>query len=149
MYLFLFAIQPDYLIAETITKIVDTYYRGELDLIINTYFDSHRFDVLINGDDFEGKGKPDQGPFYAPTEKLKNLMPFIDIIIVENAPLGVKAANAANINCIVALNTSPLTLSDFNCLIDKDRIFKNTKSAAGIFLNIGLNVNKRSFWRFH
>ena len=70
-------------------------------------------------------------------------------IAVPEINIGVKAPNAPNINCIVALNTSPITLSDFNCLIDKDRIFKNTKSAAGIFLNIGLNVNKRSFWRFH
>ena len=43
-------------------------------------------------------------------------MPFTDVIIVENAPLGVKAANAAKINCIVALNTSLLTIPDFNCL---------------------------------
>ena len=65
--------------------------KQELDLIINTYFGSHSFDVIINGDDFEGKGKPGPAPFYAATRKLKKVMPFTDVIIVENAPLGVKA----------------------------------------------------------
>ena len=69
--------------------------KQESDLIINTYFGSHSFDVIINGDDFEGKGKPNPAPFYAATRKLKKVMPFTDVIIVENAPLGVKAANAA------------------------------------------------------
>lgn len=116
--------------------------KQELDLIINTYFGSHRFDVIINGDDFEGKGKPDPAPFYAAVRKLNEVMPFTDVIIVENAPLGVKAANAAEINCIVALNTSLLTIPDFNCLINKDRIFKNTESAGKFLKHWIVDVTK-------
>jgi hypothetical protein len=52
-----------------------------------------------------------------------------DAIVIENAPLGVKAA----IPCVVTLNTSLLTLADFEGLIFKDRIFKDTISA-GKFL---------------
>ncbi len=32
--------------------------KQELDLIINTYFGSHSFDIIINRDDFEGKTRP-------------------------------------------------------------------------------------------
>ncbi|MGA8898197.1 HAD-IA family hydrolase, partial [Bradyrhizobium sp.] len=56
-----------------------------------------------------------------------------DAVVVENAPLGVKAANSAGIPCIVTLNTSPLAISDFKGLISKERKFKNT-SSAGKFL---------------
>jgi beta-phosphoglucomutase-like phosphatase (HAD superfamily) len=56
-----------------------------------------------------------------------------DAIVIENAPLEVKAANKAAIPCVVTLNTSPLTLADFEGLIFKDRIFKDTISA-GKFL---------------
>jgi beta-phosphoglucomutase-like phosphatase (HAD superfamily) len=56
-------------------------------------------------------------------------------VVVENAPLGVKAANNAGIPCIVTLNTSPLTIGDFEDLISKDRIFKDTASAGKFLKN--------------
>jgi beta-phosphoglucomutase-like phosphatase (HAD superfamily) len=56
-----------------------------------------------------------------------------DAVVVENAPLGVKAANSAGIPCIVTFNASPLAISDFKGLISEERIFKNT-SSAGNFL---------------
>jgi beta-phosphoglucomutase-like phosphatase (HAD superfamily) len=115
--------------------------KQEVDLIINTYFGSQNFDVIIAGDEFEGKGKPSPDPFYASVRKLNDVTPIADVIIVENAPLGVKAANAAKITSIVALNTSPLTIADFKGLINRNRIFKNTASA-GEFLKrwIGLDT---------
>jgi beta-phosphoglucomutase-like phosphatase (HAD superfamily) len=58
-----------------------------------------------------------------------------DAMVVENAPLGVKAANNAGIPCIVTLNTSPLTIRDFKNLISKDRIFKDTASAGKFLKN--------------
>jgi len=115
--------------------------KQEVDLIINTYFGSHNFDAIITGDEFEGKGKPSPDPFYASVRKLNDLTPIVDVIIVENAPLGVKAANAAKITSIVALNTSPLAIADFKGLINRNRIFKNTRSA-GEFLKRWIGYNK-------
>jgi beta-phosphoglucomutase-like phosphatase (HAD superfamily) len=115
--------------------------KQEVDLIINTYFGSQNFDAIITGDEFEGKGKPNPDPFYASVRKLNDVTPNADVIIVENAPLGVKAANAAKITSIVALNTSPLTIADFKGLINRNRIFKNTASA-GEFLKRWIGYNK-------
>ena len=58
-----------------------------------------------------------------------NLKPS-ECIVVENAPLGVEAANKAGIKCIITLNNTPLDISsDFNNLILKEtKIFQDTKS---------------------
>jgi beta-phosphoglucomutase-like phosphatase (HAD superfamily) len=113
----------------------------EIDLVINTYFGIHGFDAVITGDEFEGRGKPNPAPFYAAVRKLSEIAPITDVIIVENAPLGVKAANAAKIKSIVALNTSSLTIADFKGLINRDRIFRDTASA-GIFLKNWVGTDK-------
>jgi len=85
----------------------------------------------MNGDEFEGKGKPDPAPFKVALQKLN--LDNNEALVVENAPLGIKSANDAGIQSIVTLNTSPLALDDFKDLISEDRIFKDTKSA-GRFL---------------
>ena len=126
---------------ECLKAVVSGSSKQEVDLIINTYFGSQNFDAIITGDEFEGKGKPNPDPFYASVRKLNDVTPIIDVIIVENAPLGVKAANAAKITSIVALNTSPLTITDFKGLINRNRIFKNTASA-GEFLKRWVRSNK-------
>src|ERR687886_639253 len=54
-------------------------------------------------------------------------------IVVENAPLGIKAANDADILSIVTMNTSPLAITDFKEWISEDMIFKDTMSG-GRFL---------------
>lgn len=51
-------------------------------------------------------------------------------MVVENAPLGIEAANKAGIQSIVVLNNSPLNIEDFRFLISEERIFRETKSAA-------------------
>ncbi len=53
-----------------------------------------------------------------------------DCIVVENAPLGVEAANKAGIRCIITLNNTPLEVSsDFPNVISKETIiFRDTKS---------------------
>jgi beta-phosphoglucomutase-like phosphatase (HAD superfamily) len=56
-------------------------------------------------------------------------------MIVENAPLGVQAANNAGIKCIVVLNNTPLMVSDFNSLISEEGIFKETGSAKNVLQN--------------
>jgi beta-phosphoglucomutase len=101
--------------------------KEEVDRIINEIFGRDRFDVIINGDQFEGKGKPDPAPFKVALKILN--VKSSDAVVVENAPLGVTAANSAHIPCITTLNTSPLTISDFKGLISEERIFKDTNSA--------------------
>ena len=83
--------------------------------------------MIISGDQFEGKGKPDPAPFKVALQVLN--VKSSDAVVVENAPLGVTAANSAHIPCITTLNTSPLTISDFKGLISEERIFKDTNSA--------------------
>jgi beta-phosphoglucomutase len=86
------------------------------------------FDVVISGDDVDQE-KPHSTPFVAALQKMK-IKPS-DCIVVENAPLGVEAANNAGIKCIITLNSTPLNISyDFDDLILKEtKIFQDTKSA--------------------
>jgi beta-phosphoglucomutase len=116
--------------------IVSGAAKQEVDTIIEQTFGKDRFNVIINGDQFEGKGKPDPAPFKEALQRL-NLNNPCDAIVIENAPLGVKAANDADIPCIVTLNSSPLTIYDFKDLISspEDRIFKNTRSAGKYLKN--------------
>jgi beta-phosphoglucomutase-like phosphatase (HAD superfamily) len=51
-------------------------------------------------------------------------------IVIENAPLGIDAANAAGIQSLVVLNNSPLVSRDFEGKIEKSRILKDTRSAS-------------------
>ena len=105
--------------------------KQEVDAIIERNFGKDSFDLIMNGDEFEGKGKPDPAPFKVALQKLN--LDNNEALVVENAPLGIKSANDAGIQSIVTLNTSPLALDDFIDLIPEDRIFKDTKSA-GRFL---------------
>lgn len=99
----------------------------EVDTIINEIFGTDAFNIIINGDQFEGKGKPDPASYEVALQRL-NTKPS-DAVVVENSPLGVKAANSAGIPCVVTLNTSPLAISDFKGLISEDHIFTDTSSA--------------------
>jgi beta-phosphoglucomutase len=85
------------------------------------------FDTLITADDSE-KGKPDPSSFMNALNKIK--VPRSKALVVENAPLGVEAANNAGISCIVVLNNTPLNIQDFRSVISDDKIFKETISAA-------------------
>jgi beta-phosphoglucomutase-like phosphatase (HAD superfamily) len=106
--------------------------KQEVDTIIEQNFGKDNFDLIMNGDELEGKGKPDPAPFKVALQRLN--LDNNDVLVVENAPLGIKSANNAGIQSIVTLNTSPLATEDFKDLISKDRIFIDTKSA-GRFLN--------------
>jgi HAD superfamily hydrolase (TIGR01509 family) len=105
--------------------------KQEVDAIIERNFGKDSFDLIMNGDELGGKGKPDPAPFKVALQKLN--LDNNEALVVENAPLGIKSANDAGIQSIVTLNTSPLALDDFKDLIPEDRIFKDTKSA-GRFL---------------
>lgn len=105
--------------------------KQEVDTIIEQDFGKDNFDLIMNGDELEGKGKPDPAPFKVALQRLN--LDNTEALVVENAPLGIKSANDADIQSIVTLNTSPLAIDDFKDLISEDRIFKDTKSA-GRFL---------------
>jgi beta-phosphoglucomutase len=97
--------------------------RDDVENILEEAFGKDRFDVIITADDVE-KGKPDPSAFHEALRRMK-VRP-ADAVVVENAPLGVMAANSAGIVCYVALNNSHLTRSDFKGIIPEDRIFEKT-----------------------
>ena len=74
------------------------------------------------------KGKPDPSSFIEALSKIN--ISASDAMVVENAPLGIEAANKAGIQSIVVLNNSPLNIEDFRFVISEERIFRETKSAA-------------------
>ena len=115
--------------------IVSGSSKKEVETIIDKNFGKDKFNVIINGDDFEGRGKPNPAPFKSAINKLNIEYSSNNIIIVENAPLGIMSANAANIPSIVILNNSPLEASDFEGLISKDKIFKDIKSVSDYLRN--------------
>lgn len=86
------------------------------------------FDVLITADDVK-KGKPDPLAFNTALRKL-GVGP-AQAVVVENAPLGVRAANSAGILCYVVFNNTPLVKEDFAGLVGADRMFGKTSSLKG------------------
>jgi beta-phosphoglucomutase len=111
--------------------------KQEVDSIINKYFGEDVFDVVVSGEDLE-EGKPSPDPFRTALTKMG--LTESEAIVVENAPLGVKAANNAKIRCIVTLNNTPLKLSDFEDLIEHESIFPNTSSAISFLREYCQNV---------
>jgi beta-phosphoglucomutase len=101
--------------------------KQEVDSIISKYYGKDAFDVIVTGEDLE-EGKPSPDPFRTALTKMG--LKESEAIVVENAPLGVKAANNAGIRCIVTLNNTPLKISDFDGLIVSGSIFPNTSSAS-------------------
>lgn len=61
------------------------------------------FDVIVTGDDTK-KGKPDPEPYKKAIEKLG--VNRLNCIVIENAPLGIKAAKAAGVDYVIAVTTS-------------------------------------------
>jgi beta-phosphoglucomutase len=103
--------------------------KEDVEAIIDKSFGKTLFEIIITADDIE-KGKPGRSSFIIALRRM-NLKPS-QTIVVENAPLGVQAANNAGIKCIVVLNNSPLMVSDFKSLTSQDEIFKETRSAKNV-----------------
>ncbi|HEY9485464.1 MAG TPA: HAD family phosphatase [Nitrososphaeraceae archaeon] len=101
--------------------------KKEIELTIDKMVGLKNFDVVISGEDVE-TGKPDATPFVLALQKMN--IKSSDCIVVENAPLGVEAANKAGIKSIILLNNTPLEVSsDFHNVITKEtKIFRDTKS---------------------
>ena len=114
-------------LTDCMKAVVSGAAKQEVETIIEQNFGKDKFDLIMNGDELEGKGKPDPAPFKVALQSLN--LDNNEALVVENAPLGVKSANDAAIPSIVTLNTSPLAIDDFKELISEDRIFKDTISA--------------------
>jgi HAD superfamily hydrolase (TIGR01509 family) len=101
--------------------------KKEIELTIDKMIGLKNFDVVVSGEDVEA-GKPNSDPFVVALQKMN--IKSSECIVVENAPLGVEAANKAGIRCILTLNNTPLKIStDFNNIIsNKTQIFRDTKS---------------------
>ena len=100
--------------------------------IIHDKFGKEMFDVIITANDIS-IGKPHPMPFLKALKELD--LKSEDVMVVENAPLGVEAAKNAKMECIVTLNTSPLSIKNFSNLLSKDKIFKNIKDANNLLSN--------------
>ena len=101
--------------------------KKEIELTIDKMIGLKNFDVVVSGEDVEA-GKPNSDPFVVALQKMN--IKSSECIVVENAPLGVEAANKAGIRCILTLNNTPLNIStDFNNIIsNKTQIFRDTNS---------------------
>lgn len=105
--------------------------KQELDTTIENNVGSNAFTVTINGDEFEGNGKPDPAAYLAALSRLG--IPPPNALIVENAPLGAQAARRAAVKCIVVLNSSPLSAGDFSESIENEsHIFKDMDAVSGL-----------------
>ena len=107
-------------------SVVSGSNKEDVDALVKQ-FKNIEFDVIITADDIS-VGKPDPLAFIT---ALRNMN--VDkgqAIVIENAPLGVDAANAAGIQSLVVLNNSPLVPRDFEGKIEKSRILKDTQSAS-------------------
>jgi HAD superfamily hydrolase (TIGR01509 family) len=93
--------------------------------IISNSFRDVDFDIVLTGDDIK-KGKPEPEGFNLFVNRMK-LNPS-NVLVVENAPLGVEAAKRAGIEAVVVLNNSPLQAEDFTNLIEPNYIYSETKN---------------------
>ena len=103
--------------------------KHDVESILEEAFGKDKFNVIITADDIE-KGKPDPSAFLKALRQMKLSPP--DAVVIENAPLGVKAANNAGIDCFVVLNNTPLSRVDFENMIPQDKIFEKTSALKNI-----------------
>jgi HAD superfamily hydrolase (TIGR01549 family) len=119
-----------------IKAVVSGAAREEVDAILDKNIGTKYFDFIITGDDIE-KGKPNPAPFFIALNKMN--LPTSQVIVVENSPLGVEAANKTGLECIITLNNTPLDIhNDFKEVMSSDPkkfTFKDTKSASKFLIN--------------
>jgi beta-phosphoglucomutase len=119
-----------------IKAVVSGAAREEVRLILDKNIGAKFFDFIITGDDHE-KGKPNPAPFEIALNRM-NLAPS-QVVVVENSPLGVEAADRAGLKSIITLNNTPLDIhNDFKGVLSSDPekfIFNDTRSASGFLKN--------------
>ncbi len=103
--------------------------KQDVESILDETIGKELFDVIITADDVK-RGKPDPLAFVTALSRLK--VSSKDAAVIENAPLGVRAANNAGISCYVVLNNTLLSYGDFQGVITRDRMFEKTSSLRGL-----------------
>jgi beta-phosphoglucomutase len=103
--------------------------KHDVETMLDNAFGKDGFNVIIAADDIK-KGKPDPDAFLEALRRM-DLRP-AEGLVVENAPLGVMAANNASIECFVVLNNTPLTTSDFDRIIPQEKIFEKTSKLGSV-----------------
>jgi HAD superfamily hydrolase (TIGR01509 family) len=103
--------------------------KQDVESILDETIGKELFDVIITADDVK-RGKPDPLAFVTALSRLK--VSSKDAAVIENAPLGVRAANNAGISCYVVLNNTLLSYADFQDVITRDRMFEKTSSLKGL-----------------
>lgn len=93
--------------------------------IIDRCLQNDVINIVLTGDDI-AQGKPNPEGFKLFLQRAR-LNPS-DVLVIENAPLGVQASTNAAINPVVVLNNSPLRVDDFDNLIPIDQIYDETKN---------------------
>jgi len=117
---------------EQAKAVVSGSSKRDVESVLEASIGKDLFDVLVTADDVK-KGKPDPLAF---NMALKNMqLKPTQAVVVENAPLGVKAAKRASVPCYVALNNTLLSRKDFAGLVPKDRVFEKTSSLKGLLQN--------------
>ena len=110
----------------TCTKgIVSGSAKQDVVSIIDRCLQKELIDIVLTGDDIaQGKPNPESFKLFLQRAKLNPL----DVLVIENAPLGVHASNNATIKPVVVLNNSPLRVNDFVNLIPNNQIYDETKN---------------------
>lgn len=103
--------------------------RHDVESLLDETIGKDAFSAIVTADDVS-RGKPDPLAFATALGKLG--ISAKDAAVVENAPLGVRAANNARIPCYVALNTTLLGKPDFAGIVPAERIFEKTSSLKGL-----------------
>lgn len=103
--------------------------RGDVLTILGESFGLDSFSAIITADDVR-KGKPDPSAFLEAAKRM-GVRPS-EAVVVENAPLGAQAAKNAGIGCLVVLNNTPLSRSDFDGIVARERILDATGSLKGL-----------------
>ena len=93
--------------------------------IIDQCLQKEDINIVLTGDDIaQGKPNPEGFKLFLDQAKLNPS----NVLVIENAPLGVKASNNAAIQPVVVLNNSPLRVNDFVNLISIDQVYDETKN---------------------
>jgi beta-phosphoglucomutase len=106
--------------------------RLDVESIVKRSFQQRLFQIVLTADNIE-QGKPDPQAFQRFLQKSN--IDSKNVIVVENSPLGVKAALRAGLRAIVVLNNSPLFRDDFVDLVSLDDIFVETKNTKSLLYN--------------
>jgi beta-phosphoglucomutase len=77
--------------------------RGSAEAVLKEAGLQDAFEVIVGAEDVKN-GKPDPEPYLQAMKKLST--PALDCVVVENAPLGIKAAKAAKAGFVIALETT-------------------------------------------